>query len=429
MSIQDDTSIKQTIGDSSSKPLADQEVDPPRRGETKGLAGCIKRYIKNSLEVKEKDFIKYLNSDDTLSNHNLTCDNRREVTIALDCMGGDNAPNAALEAIALVIKSNLNVRFILFGDTKKINVLLNQQAQCCPMLIQKCSVRHCGSVISGGEKPSIALRKGRDSSMRCAIDAVKSGEADACISAGNTGALMAMSKVVLRPMEEIDRPAIIASMPNAKGKISLLLDMGANLLCDAQNLCQFAVMGRAFAKVALGIEEPTVGLLNIGTEEIKGNEELKKAYAILKNSRFRDHFYGYVEGDDILKGTVDVVVTDGFTGNVALKSIEGAAKLLSGLMKRAFGKSLWAKIGALFAFGALKKVAQEADPRFYNGGMFLGLNGISLKSHGNSDRISFANSIKVAALLSRNHINVAIKDELQNIDLDSLQTEDATATV
>lgn len=380
--------------------------------EHKGLTAKLKRWFSCS----EQYLIEDLNATSAVALRDDSCD----TVIALDCMGGDQSPNAALEAVDIVTKSDLPVKFILCGREEQLQPLLAQLARKNPRILPRCTLRHCETVISGEEKPVVALRHGKDSSMRVAIDCAATGEADACISAGNTGALMAMSKVVMRSLPGIDRPAIISAIPTVQGRTTFLLDMGANLECSARNLCEFAIMGRAFAKVTCGVAEPTMGLLNLGTEEIKGNEEIKTAAQLLRQSELAEHFYGYVEGDDIAKGTVDVVATDGFTGNVALKAIEGTAKLITHVVKSAFLHSFMAKVGALFACGALKEVSRKADPRLYNGGMFLGLNGICVKSHGNSDKVSFTNAIKVTTLLCRGKINQAIQQELSKINLSTI---------
>ena len=336
-----------------------------------------------------------------------------QITIALDCMGGDNAPLIVLrgaEAIATNKEHTNNVKFLLFGDSARIQPILAN----CPSLAKICVFTHTPDVITADEKPSVALRKGTKSSMRLAIDAVKNGEADVAVSAGNTGALMAISKVILRPLDGIDRPAIVTAIPNRKQKATVLLDMGANVECDANVLYQFAIMGHAFAKAVMRLEDPTVGILNIGSEELKGNEAVKNAAAILKESHLKNVFHGYVEGDDITKGTVDVVVTDGFSGNITLKAIEGTAKMMVGTVKDAFTNSFLAKIGYIFCVLSIKKAFKRMDPRLHNGAMLVGLNGVVVKSHGGTDAIGFANSIKVAISLVENKINEQIMHELKS---------------
>jgi glycerol-3-phosphate acyltransferase PlsX len=325
-------------------------------------------------------------------------------------MGGDRAPQIVIEGADISASLNQDVSFLLFGNSKKINPIL----QNCRYLKERYTLIHTDEFISSDEKPSVALRKGTKSSMRLAIDAVKAGEADVIVSAGNTGALMAMAKIVLRSLPSIDRPAIVTSIPNKKKKATVMLDMGANVECDSDVLFQFAVMGHAFARSVLRIKNPSIGILNVGSEEAKGHEAVRNAALLLKKSDLKDDFYGYVEGDDITKGTVDVVVTDGFTGNITLKSIEGTVKLMSSLLKEAFHDSIWSKIGYLFASTSLNKSAKAMDPRLHNGAMLVGLNGVVVKSHGSTDRVGFANAIKVAISLVENKINEQIIHELNS---------------
>ena len=254
---------------------------------------------------------------------------------------------------------------------------------------------HTDDVVSSDEKPSVALRGGRNSSMRLAINAVHEGKADGVVSAGNTGALMAMAKFVLKTLPGVDRPAIAAFFPTLRGE-SLMLDLGANVSCDARNLVDFAVMGNAFARCVLGVQQPTYALLNVGSEDIKGHEALHEARSILRDENLPGELRGFVEGDDIAKGTVDVIVTDGFTGNVALKSAEGTAMLVNEFTRRTFKSSILAGLGYLLARSAMGKLRKRLDPRRYNGAIFLGLNGITVKSHGGTDPLGFANAIGVA---------------------------------
>jgi len=250
--------------------------------------------------------------------------------------------------------------------------------------------------------------------MRLAINSVKSGESDAIVSAGNTGALMAISKVILRALPDIDRPAIVTSIPNIKGKNTIMLDMGANVDCSSEILYQFAVMGYVFAKAAYGIKKPKIGILNVGSEDLKGSDMVRSTATLVKESDIAEYFHGYVEGDDITKGTVDVVVTDGFTGNISLKSIEGTAKLISHTLKKGFKSSIIAQLGYLLAKRSLNKVLKEMDPNTYNGAMLIGLNGIVVKSHGSADANSFANAINVAISLIENNINDKIVEEIES---------------
>lgn len=325
-------------------------------------------------------------------------------------MGGDNAPQAVIDGASIIAKRNPDIHFLLCGDSAKITPLV----QNCSALKSRHQLIHTEEYISSHEKPSVALRKGTNSSMRLAIDSVKKGEADVAVSAGNTGALMAISKVVLRPLPSIDRPAIVTSIPNQKKTATVLLDMGANVECGSDVLFQFAVMGHAFARAALKIEQPTIGILNVGSEDLKGSDAVKMASALLKESDLKDSFYGYVEGDDILKGTVDVVVTDGFSGNIALKAIEGTAKTISSLVKEGFKSSLISKLGYLLAGPAIKKATKTMDPRLHNGAMLVGLNGVVVKSHGGTDALGFSNAIKVAISLIENKINEQITEELKS---------------
>lgn len=331
-------------------------------------------------------------------------------TVSLDAMGGDNAPDIVIKGAELVASSNSNVDFLIYGDENKISPLLNS----CPSLKKKSKLIHTDSYISADEKPSNALRKGGSSSMRLAINSVKSGESQAVISAGNTGALMAMSKVVLRALPDIDRPAIVTSIPNIKGKNTIMLDMGANVDCSSEILYQFAVMGYVFAKAAYDIKSPKIGILNVGSEDLKGSDMVRSVFTLLKESDFAEHFHGYVEGDDITKGEVDVVVTDGFTGNISLKSIEGTAKLIANTLKKGFTSSLMSRLGYLLASKALKKVFKEIDPKSYNGAMLIGLNGIVVKSHGSANAKAFANAINVATSLIDNNINQKILQEMES---------------
>jgi glycerol-3-phosphate acyltransferase PlsX len=271
-----------------------------------------------------------------------------------------------------------------------------------------CSLRHAPEVISGDLKPTAALRM-RGSSMRLAIDAVAAGEAAGIVSAGNTGALMALAKIVIKTMPEIDRPALAAIGPSARGDV-VLLDLGANVQCDARNLVEFAIMGDAFARVALGLTTPSIGLLNVGSEELKGDDRVRAAAEILRDSHVGTQFRGFIEGHDIAAGTVDVVVTDGFTGNVALKTGEGALKLMRDLLRQVFTSSVPARLGYLLARPALDRLREWMDPRRYNGAILLGLNGVVVKSHGGTDALGFAHAVDVAMDMVTHGYNDRIKD-------------------
>jgi glycerol-3-phosphate acyltransferase PlsX len=313
------------------------------------------------------------------------------LTIALDAMGGDQAPDMVIEGADIACQRFPQIRFLFFGDETRIDPLIEKR----PRLREVSSVHHAEQEVRGEDKPSTALRSGRGTSMRLAIDAVHDGRAAGVVSAGNTGALMAMAKFVLKTMPGIDRPAIASFFPTIRGE-SVMLDLGANIQCDANNLVQFAVMGNVFARTVLGVLHPTIGLLNVGSEELKGNEAVREAWAILRNTNLPGQFHGFIEGDDIAKGTVDVVVTDGFTGNIALKAIEGTAKLYGEYLRQAFLSSLFARVGYLLARPAINSLKARTDPRRYNGAIFLGLNGIAVKSHGGTDALGFANAIGVA---------------------------------
>ncbi|MFQ6017403.1 MAG: phosphate acyltransferase PlsX [Kiloniellaceae bacterium] len=313
------------------------------------------------------------------------------LTIALDAMGGDAAPRVVVSGANIARQRFPNVHFLMFGRESEVAPLLNNMKK----LKAVTTLVHTDDVVSADEKPSVAMRSGRHSSMRLAIDAVHEGKAGGVVSAGNTGALMGMAKLVLKTVPGVDRPAIAAFFPTMRGE-SLMLDLGANVSCDAKNLVDFAVMGNAFARCVLGVLQPTYGLLNVGSEELKGHEALHEASAVLRETDLPGHFVGFVEGDDIAKGTVDVVVTDGFTGNVALKTAEGTAKMIIEYVRRTFKSSILAGLGYLLARPAMRKLRKRVDPRRYNGAIFLGLNGITVKSHGGTDALGFANAIGVA---------------------------------
>ena len=316
----------------------------------------------------------------------------RKLTIALDAMGGDHGPSVTVPAAIDSVSRYPNLHLILVGDEARLRAELDRGASAFSDRIQ---VRHASETVEMHETPSKALRGKKDSSMRVAINMVKDGTADACVSAGNTGALMAIAKFVLKTIPGVDRPAIIAMLPSKTGHTHVL-DLGANIDCTAEHLCQFAVMGYELVKAVENNPHPRVGLLNIGEEEIKGNEQVKRAAKLLTGTHI--NFIGFVEGNDIFSGNVDVVVTDGFTGNVALKAIEGFAKLLGGSLRDEFGRNLVTKVLGLLALPVLRAFKGRFDPRRYNGASLVGLRGIVVKSHGNADRTSVANAIRVAML-------------------------------
>ncbi len=330
----------------------------------------------------------------------------QSITLSIDAMGGDNAPDMVVEGMDLALKELPGTKFMIYGRAEKLTPLLSRY----PKLAEHCEVFHTDDIVSNEEKPGVALRSGRQSSMRLAINAVGNHEADGVVSAGNTGALMAMAKFVLKTLPGIDRPAIASLLPTLRGE-SVMLDLGANIQCDAENLVQFAVMGEVFARHVLHIQKPSIGILNVGTEVLKGNDSVKQAAQILSETQLPIDFYGFVEGDDIGNGTVDVIVTDGFTGNVALKTIEGTAKLFANALKQELMDSLPGKVGALVARPAINSFRDRFDPRRYNGAMFLGLGGICVKSHGGTDALGFCHAIKVAHELVTDRLNDGIKED------------------
>lgn len=328
------------------------------------------------------------------------------ITLSIDGMGGDQAPDMVVEGLSLALREIPTLQFLLFGRSEKLVPLLEK----FPKVAEACELRHTDDVVSNDEKPGIALRSGRQSSMRLAINAVGNGEADGIVSAGNTGALMAMAKFVLKTLPGIDRPAIASLLPTMKGEC-VMLDLGANIQCDAENLVQFAVMGEVFARNVLHVKKPSVGILNVGTEVLKGNDSVKQAAVILTETDLSIDFYGFVEGDDIGQGTVDVIVTDGFTGNVALKTIEGTARLFAGALKQELTKSWVGKLGALIAKQGINSFRTRFDPRRYNGAMFLGLGGICVKSHGGTDALGFCTAVTLAHELISDKLNEGIKED------------------
>ncbi|MDZ4366718.1 MAG: phosphate acyltransferase PlsX [Afipia sp.] len=331
----------------------------------------------------------------------------RGITIALDGMGGDHGPATVIGGAEVASVRHPEVRFLIFGDEAQIRPLLEKH----PRVASVSEIVHTDVAVSMTDKPSQALRRGRKtSSMWLAIDAVKDGKAQVVVSAGNTGALMAMAKVILRTMPNVERPALAAIWPTARGE-SVVLDLGATIGPDAAQLVQFAVMGEAFARVIFNLERPLVGLLNIGEEEVKGTEQVKDAAQMLRAAKLPMHFHGFVEGDDIAKGTVDVVVTDGYTGNIALKTAEGTVRLVLEYLRAAISRSLMARIGYFFARGAFQALAKKLDPRASNGAVFLGLNGLVVKSHGGTDPTGFAAAIDVA-------VDVASADLISKIIAD-----------
>lgn len=328
------------------------------------------------------------------------------IKIALDAMGGDHGPHSVIPGAALSLKKNPNLSFLIFGDERAVAPLLSAH----PDLANVSRLIHTDKMVAGDEKPSLALRSSKGSSMRMAIEAAEEGKADAVVSSGNTGALMALSRVVFKPLEGIHRPALASVFPAITGK-TVMLDLGANVLVDAESLVQFAVMGAVFAKVLKNIDCPTVGLLNVGSEDMKGPDHVRAAASVLAQIEIPGTYKGFVEGNDITLGTVDVVVSDGYAGNVALKSIEGVGKMSNVFFRQYMKETPLAILGAFLAYSSLKKMKAKMDPRLYNGGVFLGLNGLCVKSHGGCDALAFSTSVNMAAeLAGQNYVRRVTED-------------------
>jgi glycerol-3-phosphate acyltransferase PlsX len=330
-------------------------------------------------------------------------------TLAVDAMGGDRAPDVIVEGLDFAAERHPAARFLLVGDEVRLQPLLQQYKRAAGV----CTVRHTAEAIGNDTKPTTALRM-RGASMRIAIDAVAAGEAAGVVSAGNTGALLALAKIVMKTLPGIDRPAMAAIGPSARGDV-VMLDLGANVVCDARNLVEFAVMGDVFARTVLGLTAPTIGLLNVGSEEQKGDASLRQAADVLRASHIGRQFHGFVEGHDIAAGTTDVIVTDGFTGNVALKTSEGMLRLMAALLKQVYTSSLPAKLGYLLARPGLERLREWLDPRRYNGAVMLGLNGVVVKSHGGTDALGFAHAIDVGMDMVVHRFNERIREGLVRI--------------
>ncbi|WP_260922202.1 phosphate acyltransferase PlsX [Novosphingobium sp. 9] len=339
--------------------------------------------------------------------------------IAVDAMGGDEGVRVMVEGAALARRRHDKFKFLLVGDEVRIKAALENH----PNLRASSEILHTDGVISGEDKPSQALRRAKGTSMGRAIEAVKAGDAGAAVSAGNTGALMAIAKLTLRTMPGIDRPALAALLPTLGDNDVIMLDLGANTECDSRNLVQFAVMGAAYARIATGREVPRVRLLNIGTEEIKGTDLLRDAAATLKRAAgdLSISFDGFTEADKICRGNVDVVVTDGFSGNIALKAVEGTARFVADLLRRGFSSSLRSKIGFLISRPATELLKHHLDPNNHNGAVFLGLNGIVVKSHGGASAAGVANAVAVTAKLLEENVTERISADLARVGEDSLR--------
>ena len=343
-------------------------------------------------------------------------------TIALDAMGGDFGPEVVLPAAAHVVKKSSDIDIILVGDEAR----LRESAKKHHIDLDKhFEIQHASQIVEMHEDPRHAVRKKKDSSMRVAIDMVKAGRAQAMVSAGNTGALMATAKFVLKTLPGIDRPAICTTIPSYGGHTHML-DLGANVDSSAESLFQFAVMGSVLAEAIDNTHEPKVGLLNIGSEDGKGNAQVKEADKLMKDAPF--NYVGYVEGDDIYGDKVDVVVCDGFVGNVSLKTMEGVAKMIATMMREEFSRSILSKLAGLIAYPVLSRFKKRVDPRMYNGASMLGLTGIVIKSHGGTDALGFANAIEIALLEVEKFVPDHIRERMEPLLNDSA-TESAVVEI
>lgn len=346
------------------------------------------------------------------------------LTISIDAMGGDRGPEMVIAGADLGLERNPDARLILFGDQAQVGPILERY----PRVVAASEFVHCEVAVAMDAKPSQALRRGRRvSSMWLALEAVKDGRADVALSAGNTGALMAMAHFVLKTMSDISRPAIAALWPTMRGE-SIVLDVGATVGADARQLVEFAVMGEAMARVVFGLTKPSVGLLNVGVEEVKGVGQVREAGRRLRESNLPIDYFGFVEGDDIGKGTVDVFVTEGFTGNIALKTAEGTARQIGVYLKQAMQRSVMSRIGYMFARGAFRALREKMDPRSMNGGVFLGLNGIVIKSHGGADAMGFASAMDLAVEMGSSDLVARIADDLNAFSREA-ETEEAGNSV
>jgi glycerol-3-phosphate acyltransferase PlsX len=335
-----------------------------------------------------------------------------DITLSVDAMGGDHAPEVPVEGMALLLARRPQTRFIVHGDEGRLAPLLASK----PGLSAAVRVQHTMGQVAMDEKPAQALRRGKGSSMWNAVASVAEGHAQAAVSAGNTGALMAISMLVLRKMEGVHRPAMTALWPTARGR-TVVLDVGANLEADAEQLVTYAIMGEAYARAVERLERPSVGLLNIGTEDVKGPDEVREAHGRLKALAERSgmDYRGFVEGNDISMGAVDVVVTDGFTGNVALKTAEGTARLVTQILRQSLTANPLAKAGALLARGGLMQLKERMNPSNVNGGVLLGLNGLVVKSHGGADATGFSMAMQLASRLARSAYREEIAATLAQI--------------
>ena len=333
-------------------------------------------------------------------------------TIALDAMGGDRAPGVVVQGADIALERMPGLRLILVGDEARVGELVARTRRLRDSGVE---IVHSDEIVGADERPSAVLRRGRRTSMQLATDLVASGTADGVVSAGNTGAFMALSKFLLGTCPGITRPAIAGFFPTLRGE-TCVLDLGANIECDTGNYVQFAMLGAIFTRIVLGLETPSVGLLNVGSEEQKGHRDLREAAEILRDCDMPLNYHGFVEGNDLATGSVDVIVTNGFTGNIALKTAEGSALFLSSLLRDSFHSSLMARLGYLLCRRALRRTLGRVDPRHRNGAVFLGLNSIVVKSHGGTDRLGFANAICVAADMARFGFLDSVREELSILE-------------
>ncbi|MEM7069508.1 MAG: phosphate acyltransferase PlsX [Pseudomonadota bacterium] len=344
----------------------------------------------------------------------------KTLTISLDAMGGDNGPETVIGGADLVLTRKPHVRYEIFGDEAEVQPVLDRY----PNVRDASTFHHCEVTIAMDDKPSKALRRGRyKSGMWRSIEAVKNSEADVCISAGNTGALMAMAKFCLRTQPGISRPAMAAIWPTSVGE-SIVLDVGANVGADADQLVEFSVMGSAMARALFDLDSPSVGLLNVGVEEVKGVEAVREAGQLLREAELKTmNYHGFVEGNDLGQGTVDVVVTEGFAGNIALKAAEGTAKQIAEYLRAAMSRTFLAKIGYVLARGAFNQLRDKMDPRKVNGAVMLGLNGIVIKSHGGTDAEGFASAIDLGHDMAANGLMHKIETDLEEFAEIRIQLE------
>jgi phosphate acyltransferase len=338
--------------------------------------------------------------------------------IAIDAMGGDEGVRVMVEGAALALARNPALTFLMVGDEARVAAAIATH----PGLSAQSEIRHAADVVAGDERPTQALRRARTTSMGLAIDAVKQGQAGAAVSAGNTGALMAMAKLSLRMLPGIDRPALAALVPTLGDHDLVMLDLGANTACDARNLVQFAIMGAAYARIVNGLASPRVRLLNIGSEETKGTDDLRDAAALLKqvDGQLAMTFDGFTEADKLSRGDIDVVVTDGFSGNIALKAMEGAARFVADLLRRSFSSSLRSKFGFLISRPATEVLRHRLDPNNHNGALFVGLNGIVVKSHGGASALGVSHAIAITARLLEENLTERIAADLADVGADMI---------